>query len=278
MRTLPGLHRVHVIFRRVRFRFWADPLEFRSESALGVPGLVEAARQGGIVLANALGAGVVGSPGLTAFSRPWRRRLLDEELLLPGEDTYWLGTGDSAAAALAEIDDLVFLSAFDGRPLFSKGSTARRGRELSRTERGRLARHLERRGYTMTAQRVTPLGTAPVLADGQIQPRAIVLRAFVAWTPNGYIVMPGALTRVAPGDDTHALNNDRGSTSKDTWVLASGEVEQTSLLHPRGEPVEIRRTGAEAPSRAMDNLFWLGRYAERAERFSRACCARSPRA
>jgi len=268
MRTVPGLQRVHVIFRRVRSD-WADPLEFRSESLLGVPGLVEVARQGGIVMANALGAGLVGSPGLTAFEPTLAKTLLGEELILPGEDTYWLGTADAAGAALAEIDQLVFLSAFDGRPLFSKGSTARRGRELSRTERGRLARHLERRGYTMTAQRVTPLGTAPVLQDGQLAPRAIVMRAFVAWTPNGYIVMPGALTRVAPGDDTHTLNGDRGSASKDTWVLAAGQVEQTSLLHPRGEPVEITRSGAEGPSRAMDNLFWLGRNAERAESLAR---------
>jgi uncharacterized alpha-E superfamily protein len=108
-----------------------------------------------------------------------------------------------------------------------------------------------------------------VLEDGQLVPRAVVLRAFVAWTPNGYIVMPGALTRVAPGDDTHALNGDRGSISKDTWVLAAGQVEQTTLLHPRNEPVEIRRTGAEGPSRAMDNLFWLGRNAERAESLAR---------
>jgi uncharacterized circularly permuted ATP-grasp superfamily protein/uncharacterized alpha-E superfamily protein len=268
MRTLPGLQPVHAIFRRVRSD-WADPLEFRSESLLGVPGLVEVARQGGIVMANALGAGLIGSPGLTAFEPRLAKTLLGEDLLLPGEDTYWLGTSDSVGAALAEIDQLVFLSAFDGRPLFSKGSTARRGRELSRTERGRLARHLERRGYTMTAQRVTPLGTAPVLNDGQIQPRAIVLRAFVAWTPEGYIVMPGALTRVAPGDDTHTLNIDRGSTSKDTWVLAAGQVEQTTLLHPRDEAVEITRTGAEGPSRAMDNLFWLGRNAERAESLAR---------
>ena len=268
LRTLPGLQRVHAIFRRVRSD-WADPLEFRSESLLGVPGLVEVARQGGIVMANALGAGLVGSPGLTAFEPTLAKALLGEELLLPGEDTYWLGTSDSVGAALAEIDQLVFLSAFDGRPLFSKGSTARRGRELSKTERGRLARHLERRGYTMTAQRVTPLGTAPVLADGQLLSRAVVLRAFVAWTPTGYIVMPGALTRVAPGDDTHALNSDSGSTSKDTWVLAAGQVERTTLLHSRDEPVEITRTGAEAPSRAMDNLFWLGRNAERAESLAR---------
>jgi uncharacterized circularly permuted ATP-grasp superfamily protein/uncharacterized alpha-E superfamily protein len=268
LRTLPGLERVHVIFRRVRSD-WADPLEFRSESLLGVPGLAEAARHGGIVLANALGTGLIGSPGLTAFEPMLAKSLLGEELTLPSEDTYWLGTADSANAALAEIDQLVFLSAFDGRPLFSRGSTAQRGRELGRGERARLARQLELRGYAMTAQRVTPLGTAPVLQDGQLVPRAIVLRAFVAWTPAGYIVMPGALTRVAPGDDTHALNSDRGSTSKDTWVLAAGQVEQTTLLHPPGEPVEIRRTGAEAPSRAMDNLFWLGRNAERAESLAR---------
>jgi uncharacterized alpha-E superfamily protein len=236
---------------------------------LGVPGLVEAARHGGIVLANALGSGLIGSPGLTAFEPALAKTLLGEELLLPGEDTYWLGTADSANAALAEIDQLVFLSAFDGRPLFSRGSTALRGRELGRAERERLARHLELRGYTMTAQRVTPLGTAPVLEDGQLVPRAIVLRAFVAWTPGGYMVMPGALTRVAPGDDTHALNGARGSMSKDTWVLAAGQVEQTTLLHPAGEPVEISRSGAEAPSRAMDNLFWLGRNAERAESLAR---------
>jgi uncharacterized alpha-E superfamily protein len=91
------------------------------------------------------------------------------------------------------------------------------------------------------------------------------LRVFAAWTPNGYVVMPGGLARVAADETTRALSMQSGAASKDVWALARGPVDTFSLLRPPTARVEIRRSGNEAPSRAMDNLFWLARYAERSE-------------
>ena len=91
------------------------------------------------------------------------------------------------------------------------------------------------------------------------------LRVFAAWTPNGYVVMPGGLARIAADDTVHSLSMQSGAASKDVWALARGPVDTFSLLRPPTARVEIRRSGNEAPSRAMDNLFWLARYAERTE-------------
>jgi uncharacterized alpha-E superfamily protein len=92
---------------------------------------------------------------------------------------------------------------------------------------------------------------------------------FAAWTPNGYVVMPGGLARVAVDDTARALSMQSGAASKDVWALARGPVDTFSLLRPPTARVEIRRSGNEAPSRAMDNLFWLARYAERTEQLIR---------
>lgn len=264
LKTLAGLERIDVIFRRVDSDF-VDPLEFRSDSALGVPGLAEAARAGRVVIANALGSNVVESPALGAFLPALCRTLLGEELRLHSQPTLWCGTAEGRAAALADIDRYVFRLAFDNRPLFARGSTARIGAEMNRGERAELADLLARRGATMTAQAFQPLATAPVFEEGRLLPRPVSLRVFAAWTPNGYVVMPGGLTRVARDRDVHALSMQAGVASKDTWVLAEGPVDGFSLLAARRAPLPVRRLGIEAPSRAMDNLFWLGRYAERAE-------------
>ncbi len=268
LKTLAGLEPIDVIVRRVDSDF-ADPIEFRSDSALGVPGLVEAARAGKVVIANALGGGLVGSPGMAAVLPTLCRALFGEELLLNAETALWCGHTAHRRAALAEPDRYVFRDAFDARPLYAKGSTARFWRDLDETGRDRLVDLLHRRGATLVAQEVLPLGTAPTLEDGRLVPRTAALRAFVAWTPQGYVVMPGGLTRVAPDADTRAITMQSGGASKDTWVLGEGPSDGFTLLRSVEEPQAIRRQADEAPSRAMDNLFWLGRYTERAEQLVR---------
>src|SRR5262249_12360413 len=118
---------------------------------------------------------------------------------------------------------------------------------------------------------------APVFEGGTFGARPVSLRVFAAWTPTGWMVMPGGLTRVAADDTVRALSMQSGASSKDAWVLSEAPVDNFSLLNNPGRPVEIRRHGEAAPSRAMDNLFWLGRYAERTEslvRILRAATAR----
>jgi uncharacterized circularly permuted ATP-grasp superfamily protein/uncharacterized alpha-E superfamily protein len=268
LKTLTGLERVAAIFRRVDSDF-CDPLEFRSDSALGVPGLTEAVRVGGVVLANALGGGVIESPAMDAYLPNVCRALLDEDLNIPDIATIWCGTEWGRKEALARMDHCILRDAFDARPLFSRESTARLGADLSAEERERLIGRLCHRGETMVLQEISPLGLAPVFEKGQFGARPITLRVFAAWTPNGWTVMPGGLTRVAANDTVRALSMQSGASSKDAWVLSATPVDNFSLLGNSGRTLEIKRHGESAPSRAMDNLFWLGRYAERTESFVR---------
>jgi uncharacterized circularly permuted ATP-grasp superfamily protein/uncharacterized alpha-E superfamily protein len=268
LKTLTGLERVSVVFRRVDSDF-CDPLEFRGDSALGVPGLAEAVRAGGVVLANALGGGVIESPAMDAYLPAVSRALLGEDLKIPDIATIWCGTEWGRKEALARMDQSMLRDAFDARPLFSRNSTARLGADLGGTERERAIARLTLRGESMVLQEISPLGMAPVFENGKFSARPVSLRVFAAWTPTGWMVMPGGLTRVAADDTVRALSMQSGASSKDAWVLSAAPVDNFSLLGNGGRALEIKRQGESAPSRAMDNLFWLGRYAERTESFVR---------
>jgi uncharacterized circularly permuted ATP-grasp superfamily protein/uncharacterized alpha-E superfamily protein len=268
VKTLTGLERVSAIFRRVDSDF-CDPLEFRGDSALGVPGLVEAVRAGNVVLANALGGGVIESPAMDAYLPAVSRALLGEELKIPDIATVWCGTEWGRKEALARMNNAILRDAFDARPMFSRNSSARLGSDLGKEERERLLARLRQRGETMVVQEISPLGMAPVFEDGKFAARPVSLRVFAAWTPSGWTVMPGGLTRVAADDTVRALSMQSGAASKDAWVLSSAPVDNFSLLNQGGKTLDIKRQGESAPSRAMDNLFWLGRYAERTENFMR---------
>lgn len=268
LKTLTGLERVSAIFRRVDSDF-CDPLEFRGDSALGVPGLVEAVRSGGVVLANALGGGVIESPAMDAYLPNVSRALLGEDLKIPDIATVWCGTEWGRKEAMARIGQSVLRDAFDARPLFSRNSSARLGADMSASEHERVVARMNRRGETLVLQEISPLGLAPVFENGGFGARPISLRVFAAWTPSGWIVMPGGLTRVAANDTVRALSMQSGASSKDAWVISATPVDNFSLLTGGGRALEIKRYGESAPSRAMDNLFWLGRYAERTESFVR---------
>ena len=268
LRTLGGLERVAVIFRRLDSDF-ADPLELRADSALGVPGLVDVVRAGNVVMANALGGGVVESPALDAYLPNASRALFGEELLLTNIPTVWCGTDWGRAEGLARARRGVVRNAFDAGPLFSRASSARLGSDLSDEQIARLTDEMERRSATLIVHDLVPLGGAPAFEGGAFTTRPMSLRVFAAWTPNGYVVMPGGLARVAADETVRALSMQSGAASKDVWALARGPVDTFSLLRPPTARVEIRRSGNEAPSRAMDNLFWLARYAERTENLIR---------
>ncbi|HEU0096896.1 MAG TPA: circularly permuted type 2 ATP-grasp protein, partial [Rhizomicrobium sp.] len=157
IKTLTGLERVSAVFRRVDSDF-CDPLEFRGDSALGVPGLAEAVRAGSVVLANALGGGVIESPAMDAYLPAISRALLGEDLKIPDIGTIWCGTEWGRKEALARMDQSMLRDAFDARPLFSRNSTARLGADLSGAERERAIARLKLRGETMVLQEISPLG------------------------------------------------------------------------------------------------------------------------
>jgi uncharacterized circularly permuted ATP-grasp superfamily protein/uncharacterized alpha-E superfamily protein len=274
LKTLGGLEPVDVILRRVDDGF-CDPLSLRSDSSLGVAGLVHAVRAGNVAVANALGSGFAESPALLAFLPRLCRELLGEELALPSVATWWCGQDDALGYVEAHFDELVVKPAFPGtgqEPVF--------GARLAKAERESLIAAMRARPHAFVAQEQVPLSTAPVWGAERVHARHLVLRAFAtaaAARGGEWEVMPGGLTRVSVAPDSLVVSMQRGGGSKDTWVCCERTPTNVTLLRPPGAPIELTRGGAELPSRVADNLFWLGRYLERLEavaRLARAIVAR----
>lgn len=259
LRTLEGPRPVHAVLRRVDGAF-SDPLELRPDSLLGVPGLLQAARAGRVALLNPLGASALENPALMPFLPALARALLGEELALPSVPTWWCGDAAARAYVLDHLAELV-IKPID--PHASDGTIF--GDTLAAAARTALAAAIRARPHAWVAQACVPLSTAPALAGGRLEPRALVLRTFLAAAPDGYAVMPGGLCRVAPARDTLMVSNQRGGVSKDVWVLASEPEREMSLMVPAARPLPVARGGQEVPGRVAENLFWTGRYAERAE-------------
>lgn len=262
LKTLAGLRRVHAVLRRLDDDF-CDPLELRTDSALGVPGLLDAVRQGRVLVANALGSGVLESPGFAGFLPAISEALLEEPLLLPSIASWWCGEPPVLEEALSKLPDLLIRPSFPSQnfaPVF--------GRNLDEQQREALARRLKLRPYAYVAQELAQLSQAPIWhnEEGNLQPRAIGMRVFAVAGPNGYRVMPGGLTRVAAEADAEVVSMQRGGASKDTWVLGvrSNGSEPWQGARPLGV-ADLVRSDPYLPSRIVENLYWFGRYSSRCE-------------
>lgn len=262
MKTLSGLQRVHVVLRRLDDDF-CDPLELRADSTLGVVGLTEAARRGNVVLANSLGTNVLESGALLGYLPRLCEHVLGEKLKMPSVGTWWCGEPEARAHVLANLDSLVIKSAHTHRrtkPLFAQ--------DLSELEKAQLRADLQTRPEDFIAQEQVLLSQTP-LWDGKLRPAAVGLRVFACATPNGYIVMPGGLARVASGADGRIINMQQGGASKDTWVAGGGKARPLHLLHHATTSLDLNRGDSHLSSRVVDNFFWFGRYAERCEHIVR---------
>ncbi len=274
LKTVDGLEQVDVILRRVDDSF-CDPLELRGESLLGVPGLVDALVAGNVKIANALGSGVIETAAIMPFLPGLCRHLLGEKLKLPSVATWWCGEKYALDWVLDHLDSVVVKPAFPSRgmePVF--------GSELPQAEKSKFARQLRARPHEYVAQEEVALSTAPVWENGCLNSRCVVLRTYVLDTGNGWMAFPGGLVRVAEAEGS-VVSMQRGGHSKDAWVLWDSPVDTFSMLRPRNQPVELRRIPRAVPSSVADNVFWLGRYAERAEnkaRILRAMVSRVRRA
>jgi uncharacterized circularly permuted ATP-grasp superfamily protein/uncharacterized alpha-E superfamily protein len=274
VRTIAGLKRADVVWRRIDGDF-ADPLELNAASRLGVAGLVQAVREGSVVLANSLGSGVVESRALMSFLPALARHVLGEDLILPNVATWWCGQPAERETVLSQLERMAVAPAF--RPAHATNDNAPRlPGEVSPAEREALARMIAQRGVDYVGQEIVHLSTMPVLVDGRLEPRPFTLRVYAAATPDGWRVMPGGFCRMSDRQDARAVSMQQGALSSDVWVLSDRPVDQTTLL-PAPDQVAIRRKVGNLPSRAADNLFWLGRYLERAEgtlRLTRALIGR----
>lgn len=265
LKTLAGLHRVHVILRRVDDEA-CDPLELRS-SNLGVAGLTQAARRGNVLVANSLGSSLLESGALLGFLPALSRRLLGEPLKMPSVATWWCGEPAALEAVIAKLDQLVIKPSFSQLTPFSVF-----GQDLEGEEREAFIARLRASPNDYIAQERVRLSQAPVWKNSPapgLQARAVGLRVFACATPNGYVVMPGGLTRVATGPDARVLTMQRGGASKDTWVQARARVAVPRQQKRSTTSADLVREDTNLSSRVAENLLWFGRHAERCDNIGR---------
>jgi uncharacterized circularly permuted ATP-grasp superfamily protein/uncharacterized alpha-E superfamily protein len=267
LKTMQGLERVHVMLRRVDDE-WLDPLELRADSALGVPGLLQALRAGEVVLANTPGAGVLESPGLAAFWPGVAQRLLGEELLLPASTHWWCGEDSVWQAQRARLSEFVVAATFPASATTQSFEPVVAA-DLQPDQHAALSARVDTDPAAFTLQaRVLPSQT-PVWDGSMVDLRAAVLRVFaLADGRGGWHVLPGGMARVAARRERSLdpwLSMQHGSASADLWVITRGEVDPTSLLPAPLSAADLQDQQRTVTSRAAENLFWLGRYTERAE-------------
>jgi uncharacterized circularly permuted ATP-grasp superfamily protein/uncharacterized alpha-E superfamily protein len=261
LKTLEGLRPVDVILRRVSDAF-CDPLALRGESLLGVPGLVEATRAGTVSIANALGSGLVESPAFLPFLPGLALHLLGEELKLPSVATWWCGQVRERKRVEESLDAL-FL-----RPAFSAGGPQANPGELTGQTRAEWLARLRERPHEFVGQEQIPLAHAPAWGGGT---RPVVVRLFVVFDGVDYFAMPGGLARMVEQAALGTTFLPLSGGCKDVWVLPD-DTEWPEPTHAVAAPaLALERLASDLPSRASENLFWLGRYTERLEQLLRLC-------
>jgi len=263
VRTIAGLRPIDVILRRVRTLF-SDPLTFDSQSEIGVPGLMAAVRAGKVSLANALGAGILEAPAFLAFLPRIAETFFGEPLALPSIATWWCGAASVRDEALQEPERRLLV------PAFGEAGAQGIGADLSalRPNPPDLTSGLLARGMVFAVQERAPLSTMPVWDGEGLAPRPFVLRVFAARTAAGWQVMPGGFCRVADEAGSTAISLQRGNRVADVWISDDAPPPAITLWpgtarHKADSPVDA------LPARAAENLFWLGRYLERAETAAR---------
>ena len=263
IRTVAGLRRTEVLLRRIDADF-ADPLELNAASRLGAAGLLQAVRDDKIIIINSLGAGLVEARAMLAFLPALAPTVLGAELKMPNVATWWLGRADMREQMTEKLDHMVIAAAFTESMAGLRYASEVLGAKLDDSERAQLVRSIRDRGVDYVVQEAVTLSSMPVWRDGRLAPRPFTLRLFLAKIGERWQVMPGGFVRIAEHADAHAVSLQRGAATADAWVLSDGPVGEITLL-PHPERIAVQRAAGLLPSRAADNLFWVGRYVERAE-------------
>ena len=257
MKSLKGLKRVDVVWRRVD-DMYIDPLELRSDSQLGVAGILDVVRRQNVTILNPIGTRVLENPGLIPFMRSITKYFLNEDLILPQIATWWCGQEIEKKYVLNNISNLI-IKRIDR----SNVTSVYFGETLSSSEQEDLRRLINDRPYRFVAQERIGFSTTPTFENGHFEPRNSVWRSFAIAHDNEYSVMPGGLVRVAAQRGNINVSNQKGGTSKDIWIINNKE-------HAKPEPFSwnhksnISASGiGDLPSLTAENLFWAGRYVGR---------------
>jgi uncharacterized circularly permuted ATP-grasp superfamily protein/uncharacterized alpha-E superfamily protein len=274
MRVLGKLEQVDVILRRVD-SLWMDALELRGDSRLGVTGLLECVRQGTVSVLNNLGSGVLENPALMPFLPQLCERLLGQTLRLPSVETWWCGDEAALSHVLSNLDSIVI------RPISRGHGRSVRGAALTGQQRELLADKIKAAPHRFVGQEVLHLSSAPTSEEDRLVRRNVVLRSFAVRSGASYAAMLGGLARVT--DDTSdgrgvLVSDPNGQLAKDVWVVGSEPVAAPRVV-ARGPADEeagfvpaLSASIAMVP-RVLSDLYWFGRYAERAEDLLRVLLA-----
>ncbi|MEJ2410486.1 MAG: circularly permuted type 2 ATP-grasp protein [Novosphingobium sp.] len=262
--TIAGPKRVDAVWRWINTTS-LDPLSFDARSQLGVARLFDAWACGGVEMINWPGAEVLETPAFAAFMPRLCKVLLDEEPILPNIATWWCGQTAESATVSDRFEELALLPAF-GMPV--EGLPSRQpvaGADLGANERKELLEAMRRRPMDYCGQEIVHLSTTPAIIDGAVVPRPFTVRAFVARTADGgWTVMPGGFARLSSSNALPTSLMGAGDLSADVWVVDETPAGHSVPARPVEEP-PISRGGGILASQAADNLYWFGRYNERAE-------------
>ncbi|MBO0676576.1 circularly permuted type 2 ATP-grasp protein [Mycolicibacterium sp. S2-37] len=260
MRSLGTLKRVDVVLRRVDADY-ADPLDLRADSRLGVVGLVEALRRGTVTVVNTLGSGILESPGVMRFLPELAELLLGETPALPTTPLYWAGNDLERSHLLTHLPSLLIKSVTGAEPIVGPALTA--------AARTALAARIEATPWEWVGQELPQFSSAPTdLRRGGLSAAGVGMRLFTVAQLGGYAPMAGGLGYLlAPG---HSATRLETVGAKDVWVRppVRAQAERTPA-----EPTSVTVTGSPTRTvsspRVLSDLFWIGRYAERAEHMAR---------
>ena len=259
LKTVAGLSQVDVILNRGPER-GIDPLALGGAAKHGVPGILEAIKLGNVVVANRPGSSLLESPVFMAFMPTICQTLFGEELQTPSIATWWCGDEAARATVFERLAELVIKPAFQ-----ASGGDEIICDRLSSTALEELRNRILQRPYNYVAQEKIARSAVPVWRDRGISCGHVALRTFLVGDEEDYSMIPGGLARIADTSAPMELSITAGSSSKDVWVMADGPIEPVTLLLPRDQPLQLKRSGAKFPSRTADDLFWLGQSLDRAD-------------
>jgi uncharacterized circularly permuted ATP-grasp superfamily protein/uncharacterized alpha-E superfamily protein len=263
LKTLGGLVRIDGILRRLADNK-CDPLELDPTGSEGVPGLMQASREERIYMANAIGTGWGECPALLTLLPKLCELLFGENLKLPSVPSWWCGDPDGLAYVLEHLDQLIIRDAF-----VRHSAHQVIGRELQGSERERFVSGLRAKPWSYVAMRPIQYGYVPTWVHHRIAAWPAVFRFFACSHRGKIEVLPGGVARVAETADKLDESLVSGIMSKDVWVASNDVVKPISLLTGGKQAVELKRSAMDLPSRVAEHLFWLGRFAERAEFMTR---------
>ncbi|MFT0172689.1 circularly permuted type 2 ATP-grasp protein [Paraburkholderia mimosarum] len=269
LKTLGGLERVHGVLRRLDDNF-CDPVELRADSTIGVPGLLQVMRAGNVMVSNVPGAGFVESPALHGFLPGIAQALLGEPLALPGVATWWCGEDAAWRDALAQVPEALLVPTWPGGP---RAPSSPPGLAAGQQTLAAWRERIEPLPDAFTIQQPLRYSYTPRYENGagMLGARPAVLRVYaIADQECSWRVLPGGFTRLA-AEHQESVSMQMGGSSVDTWVLSSQPGSTFTLLPSPMKPGDLRRERRRVPSRAAENLFWAGRYGERAENGVRLC-------